>query len=152
MRNMSAEAELARQVMELIPKIMRIVRRELQSPKARLTLPQFRILAELSRGERFVGKLAERHGISQPAMSKMVDGLVRRGLVRRTPGIEDRRVNQLSLTTKGAALYGSAKARTEAQVAKVFTALRAVDRELVAKGISRLHSIFPDKGPREARR
>ncbi len=51
--------------------------------------------------ERSVKALAESLGVSLPAMSRAVDGLFERGLVRRDEALEDRRMKRVRLTDAG---------------------------------------------------
>ena len=48
-----------------------------------------------------VKELADRLGLSLPAVSRAVDGLVRRGLVTRTEDSEDRRCKRVAATPEG---------------------------------------------------
>jgi DNA-binding MarR family transcriptional regulator len=50
--------------------------------------------------------LADRFGLSLPAMSRAVDDLVRRRLVTRTEDSEDRRMKRVRVTRAGRALVG----------------------------------------------
>jgi DNA-binding MarR family transcriptional regulator len=52
-------------------------------------------------GDRSVGALAESLGTSLPAMSRAVDGLYERGMVRREENPADRRVKRVRLTDEG---------------------------------------------------
>ena len=50
---------------------------------------------------RSVKSIADEHGMSLPAASRAVDGLLKRGLVSRTEDPDDRRVKQIALTAAG---------------------------------------------------
>jgi long-chain acyl-CoA synthetase len=66
-----------------------------------LTLPQYRLLAFLSQGDWAASALADRLDVSRPSITALVDGLVRRGLVERRPGTDDRRRVEHVLTADG---------------------------------------------------
>jgi MarR family transcriptional regulator, 2-MHQ and catechol-resistance regulon repressor len=70
-----------------------------------LTLTQCKVLTALvpgAQGEPQAAKdIAARTGASLPTVSRAVDVLARRGLVRRDEDIDDRRVRNLTLTEKG---------------------------------------------------
>jgi len=69
-----------------------------------LSIGQFRVLALIEFDSvRHVTKLAERNLVSQPAMSKTIDTLVRLGYVKRTERSDDRRLSELHVTAKGRA-------------------------------------------------
>jgi len=72
-------------------------------------MPQFITLRALRHGPLSAGQLAERFGVSRPTITRMVDGLVKKGLVERHAGVEDRRVALTSLTNEGRALHKSAE-------------------------------------------
>src|SRR6476469_8188291 len=53
-----------------------------------------------------VGDVAERLGLSLPAASRTVEGLLRKGWVERREDEQDRRVRRVSLTASGRAVAG----------------------------------------------
>jgi DNA-binding MarR family transcriptional regulator len=96
---------------------------------AQLTMPQLAVL-EYVVVARTVSTVAEYAGLSRPATSFMIDKLVRRGFVRRSEGVVDRRERAVALTAKGRALLARVHA---ARVARFETSLgvlspRAADR------------------------
>jgi DNA-binding MarR family transcriptional regulator len=68
-----------------------------------LTLTQMKTLGMLNEcvHEVSVKELSERLGLSLPATSRTVDGLLRRGFLSRTEDTEDRRIKRLRLTDAG---------------------------------------------------
>lgn len=89
-------------LLEVLPIIVHHIRRQArEAVKGRITLPQFRTLAQIGRGISTVNELAEIQSVAQPTMSKMVDGLAKRGLVKRKASVLDRRQIHLELTGKG---------------------------------------------------
>ena len=68
-----------------------------------LTLTQMKTLGMLNEcvQEISVKDLSERLGLSLPATSRTVDGLLRRGFLSRTEDTEDRRIKRLRLTDAG---------------------------------------------------
>ncbi|MHB8632955.1 MAG: MarR family winged helix-turn-helix transcriptional regulator [Thermoplasmatota archaeon] len=76
-----------------------------------LSMPQFRFLHMLrTKPEDSLSAIAEDLGVSPPALSRMVDGLVERGLVERTTASGDRRRVELALTPAGDALMREVRA------------------------------------------
>lgn len=67
-----------------------------------ISVPVWRVLASLvgSSGETVTG-LAETCLLQQPTMTKLLDRMVRDGLVRRMQDTRDRRVVRVALTTRG---------------------------------------------------
>jgi DNA-binding MarR family transcriptional regulator len=71
-----------------------------------LTMTQMKTLGLLDDcvDEVSVKELSERLGLSLPATSRTVDGLLRRGLLSRHEDTEDRRVKRVRLTDAGSAM------------------------------------------------
>jgi DNA-binding MarR family transcriptional regulator len=59
------------------------------------------VMSFTGNGARSVKALADEHGLSLPAASRAIDGLLKRGLVTRTEHPDDRRVKQIALTDAG---------------------------------------------------
>ena len=81
-----------------------------------LSLAQYRVLDRLSGGRAAGKSLAEWLAVRPPTVTSLVDGLVARGLVRRTTDPEDRRRVSHELTEQGGATY---RAVTEAVAARL---------------------------------
>jgi len=73
-----------------------------QLRRRNVSVPVWRVLASLvgSAGETVTG-LAEVCLLQQPTMTKLLDRMVRDGLVKRSQDTRDRRVVRVSLTTRG---------------------------------------------------
>jgi DNA-binding MarR family transcriptional regulator len=69
--------------------------------EADLTLPQIIILGLLQQGPQTVSSLSEMIKLTPGAVSRLVDRMVRKGLVSRREGNDDRRQKMLSLTSAG---------------------------------------------------
>jgi len=69
---------------------------------AKMRVPEWRVLATLSSGGAYtVGALARATLFKQPTLSKLLDRLERRGLVRRSAGGMDLRHSLVELTARG---------------------------------------------------
>jgi DNA-binding MarR family transcriptional regulator len=66
-----------------------------------VTLPQWRLLALVARGEERASALASRLALARPTVSATIDTLVERALLERTAVDGDRRAVRLSLTALG---------------------------------------------------
>ncbi|WP_433253541.1 MarR family winged helix-turn-helix transcriptional regulator [Streptosporangium sp. CA-135522] len=83
-------------------------------------------------------ELAERIDRSVSATSRLVDQLVRRGMVDRHEDPDDRRARRIALTESGTDfLRGFERARADAQL-KVMAHLTAEEREIVTRAMSLL--------------
>lgn len=136
--------ECARAVLDTVPLVMREIRAQMRSHRGLdLSVPQFRALAFLRRRpEASLSDVASHVGTSLPSMSKLVDGLVERGLVEREASAADRRRLTLCLTKTGLALLQTARAGTQASLSKILSNLSQQDRADVAHALGVLSSLF----------
>lgn len=94
--------DLSKNFFKIIPNSMSLVRCYIKmASKSDFGFSKFRILANISRGVNTTKEISELHGVSQPAISKLVDGLVNEDLVSRHYSSKDRRVIKLRLTSLG---------------------------------------------------
>jgi len=109
-----------KEVLTAVPTIMEFVRHQMRGHRqAELTVPQFRSLIFLSHSEdTSLSAGADHVGLSLPAASRMVDILVKRGLMDRQTTSADRRRVSLSLTQRGKAIFRSALDATEVALAQ----------------------------------
>lgn len=136
--------ECAGQVLEAVPLVMAAIRTEMRSHRGSdLSVPQFRVLVYLHRHPgASLSDIAEHMGLTLPSMSKMIDGLVTRGLVARQLNPTDRRRVTLAPTTLGRRSMESAYQATESRLAARLTALSASDRRTVGKAMQVLATLF----------
>ncbi len=110
-----------------------------------LTLPQYQLLTALSdMAQRPVGELAEAAGIAAPTATRMLDGLERAGIVRRTPSTEDRRVVTVQLTPKGGRLLKRKRKRVEERRRALYDSLSAAEREQAERLLHRLAALMDE--------
>ena len=119
------------------------------SPKARshpdvkeLTFTQLRILLAIEYGKDQVGRLARSAHVAQPAMSKIVDHLIRLGLARRDPHPTDRRRIKLSLTPKGTAMTGRVRRKAAEKYVDAIKNLPPSDRKKLLDGIAVIFDVL----------
>lgn len=145
---MNHETELARLLLDTLFPATQALRVEMRSAASdRLTVAQFRILAQLYRGVKNVARLAEHQGVSQPAMSKMVEGLVVRGLVARTPFAEDRRLISLNLTEAGQAIFQEVREKAQRNMATRLAQLSADQQNQIRQGLALIRQVLVDNQP-----
>ena len=104
-----------------------------------LTLPQYRLLAFLSQGDWAASALADWLAVSRPSVTTLVDGLVKRGLVERRTGTDDRRRVDHLLTPGGLAILRAADERAEAALQSVFDGLPDDVTAEAHRALCRLH-------------
>jgi len=85
-----------------------------------------------------IADLAEQIGRSPSATSRLVNGLVERGDLRRHEEVADRRQRTLEITPAGSALLGQVDRARADQFLSVVRPLPAAERALVAMGVAAL--------------
>src|SRR3954464_5590531 len=95
--------QCAGMILDGLPPVMWFIRRYMRQQRTSgLSVPQFRALCLLARfPTASLTHIAEHLGSSQPSASRLISGLVTRGLVARRECPDDRRQVTLLLTAKG---------------------------------------------------
>jgi DNA-binding MarR family transcriptional regulator len=139
--------ECARDVLEVVPLVMRGIRAELRKHKeGDLSVPQFRALFYVSRHEgASLSEVAEHVGLTPPSMSRIVDLLMARGLAKRETHHVDRRRMTLTLTAHGHATLKSAREATETYLRELFRTLPSTKRATIARAMQVLRPVFSQK-------
>ncbi|WAA67680.1 MarR family winged helix-turn-helix transcriptional regulator [Microbacterium oxydans] len=89
---------------------------------------QWRVLSLLEEaGSRRVGELAAAARTTQPGMTRLLGGLEREGLVRRSPDPDDSRATVVDITTQGAAAIAAWRAEFRETLAPRFAAVSDED-------------------------
>lgn len=98
------------------------------------------------------GSLARRERVSTPTMTRLVDALVRDGLVTRAEVAEDRRQTRLSPTAAGRALMERGRARRIEQLAAELADVTAGDLDALERALDVLERLEAPTEPTEATR
>jgi DNA-binding MarR family transcriptional regulator len=110
-----------------------------------LTISQYLLLEPLAESSpRAVGELAEAAGVSGPTATRLLDGLVRAGLVERRPSERDRRTVEISLTRDGRKAMASTREWVNAGRRRIFEALSPSERAQAERLLRRLTEIVSD--------
>ena len=128
----SSEA-CARAVLETLPMVMRAIRAGLRDHATPgLSEAQFRTMLFLHhhRGAS-LSDLAEFHGLTLSSMSRLVDGLVAKGVVTRATHAADRRRVALTLTPGGRITLRARMAVTRARLASLLAPMPPRRRDAV---------------------
>ncbi len=144
----SSAGESAREVLDVVPMVFRVIRSELRKYGAKeMSMPQFRTLAFVYRKERAsLSEVADHIGLKLPTMSTLVDGLVDRGLIRRREDPEDRRRMTLTLTEQGRSGFESAREATIANLEDRLRQLSPSDRATITASMRLLREAFTGGG------
>lgn len=99
-----------------------------------LTFAQFRILIALLHGAKLNQRtIAQYHGLTEPAVSRMLATLQRHKLVHLAQDPTSRRTNQLTLTPQGKRIAEHAAHLLEGQFTKAFQKITTVQRHSLLK-------------------
>ncbi len=101
-----------------------------------VTLPQYRLLALIVRGEERASTLAGQLALARPTVSATIDTLVERGLLERTAVDTDRRAVRLTITERGRAAMLTAERAMRDRLDEILAAVD--DPELVRDALGQL--------------
>jgi DNA-binding MarR family transcriptional regulator len=134
----------AQEVLEVVPAVLRSIRSTMRSQRSpALSVPQFRALVFIgAQPASTLSRVAEHVGLTRPSASVLVDGLVKRRLMRRNPHPTDRRCVTLDLTQAGRAAVSQAQRRTQAFLAERLAGLPEAQRETIVQAMRFLHPLF----------
>jgi DNA-binding MarR family transcriptional regulator len=133
----------AQDLVDTVPLVMRVIRGHMRRHRSGLTIPQFRTLCYISVYDRpSLSDAADFIGLSLPAMSRLVDGLVEKQLMRRRPCDDDRRHVRLSVTPKGHAALTGARQLAQSHLAEALQTLSPEQRESISQAMQTLREIF----------
>ncbi len=111
-----------------------------------ITIEDFHILRNLRQGNCSVSQLADVQGISRPAASQAVDGLVEKGLVSRHYDTEDRRHIRLELTPSGDELLNTIFQQNRGWMMEKMASFTPEEVAAFAKVMDALKSAFIEAG------
>ena len=148
---MGSTEQCAAEVLETVPAVMRFIRAQMRRHRGPgLSVPHFRTLLFLSRhGGASLSALAEFLGLSLPATSRLVEGLVRRNFVDRRIPRGNRRAVALFLRAGGQRTVGAARQATEKRLAEVVAALSADQRAAIQRALRSLREGFQSAADRD---
>jgi DNA-binding MarR family transcriptional regulator len=143
----SHPARCASELMEVIPLIMRTIRRRMrEEQEPELSMSQFRILFYLGRcsgkRSRTLSDTAQFLGVRLPTASKMVESLVNRGLVSRRNSKADRRQIELALSAKGDGEMKKLRQVAEGRLQEILSRLGEKEQNQVIESMLILKQVF----------
>jgi DNA-binding MarR family transcriptional regulator len=116
--------------------LVAVAARSLATVAEDVTLAQYRVLVVLaSRGPQRLADLATALAVDRSTATRMCDRLVRKGLVGRRRGADDRRVVRISLTKAGAELVSEVSGRRRAEIRRIVRRMPAESRVPVVEAL-----------------
>jgi len=133
----------ASEMVDTVPLVMRVIRKHFRRHRSGLSVAQFRTLWFVSTdAHQSLSAVAEYIGLSLPAMSRLVDGLVAREMIQRRACEKDRRHVRLSITDKGESAVREARQIAQSHVAEALTQLSSDQQETVRAAMEILRGVF----------
>jgi DNA-binding MarR family transcriptional regulator len=150
MRPPASADSCAALLLETAPRVLRAVRMAIAEAEAPpLTIPQFRALHFIQDHPGVsLSTTADFLGLTLPSTSKLVDQLVRRGMLVRVDASDDRRRMILRITAKGDALLISAQSLVRQHLAGMLNRLTSAELAALHNTLGLLQESFPShRGP-----
>jgi DNA-binding MarR family transcriptional regulator len=144
--------ETARELLEIMPLVMRAVAAELRAGGEMPTPAHFGLLMKLREHPRTLTELAAHWGVSLPTTSNSITTLVERGWVRRTSPAKDRRVAIIEVTAAGRSVLERVGRAAETHLAEVLAPLDRTSHRRLQDGLAVLRSVFAPAPPSAADR
>jgi DNA-binding MarR family transcriptional regulator len=139
--------ESARDILQIIPLVMRTVAAELRAAGELPVPAHFGLLSILNDRPRMLTDLASIQGVSLPTMSNSISAMAEHGWVRRvSPPEGDRRVVMIEVTPAGRAALERVARCAEAHLAEVLAPLDLPARRRLRSGLGVLRKVFGNNG------
>jgi DNA-binding MarR family transcriptional regulator len=141
---MSMPEECARELLDVVPLVMRDIRSQMRSRRATdLTVPQFRTLVFVNNNTgASLSEVAEHMGITLPSTSKLVDDLIKKGMMRRREHSVDRRRVSLAVTPRGVTVFEVSRKGTLKYLTEKLSRTNVDDCEAIVKAMRAMRQVF----------
>ena len=134
-------------LLDAVPPLMWHIRRSMRSFRQGLSMPQFRAMVLIANEpEASLSAVAEHLALSLPTTSRMVSGLVGKGLLTRQDCATDRRQVSLGVTAKGRAVLDAAWSGTGRELAVHLADVPADGRSAVVAAMGVVRGLFGSLG------
>lgn len=133
---------LARQLLEIIPPVMRTLSADIRGSGHLPSPAQFGVMVTLAYHSCNLSSLADEQGVSLPTMSSTINTLEERGWVRRTRSTEDRRVVIAELTEAGLNQLLKIRSYAEQRLMVILDSITDKERDSLAAGLVVMSKMF----------
>jgi MarR family transcriptional regulator, organic hydroperoxide resistance regulator len=127
-------------VLRVVPRIARLMERELVRAGSTLSVRQLRVLQRLHDGEQIAAEIARHSSVGPAAMQGVLDGLVDRGLVLRQRSSADRRKQLLQLTDDGENALTAGNEIIQQAVGGLVQNMKKSEQAQIAEALERLNA------------
>ena len=125
-------------VLRVVPRLARLMERELVRSGSTLSVRQLRVLQRLHDGEQIAAEIARHSSVGPAAMQGVLDGLVDRGLVLRQRSSADRRKQLLQLTPEGEVALKAGTLIVQQALGMLVQDMKKSEQTQIAEGLDRL--------------
>ncbi len=139
--------EAAEALVSVAPLVSRWIERLLKAHEPPLTVAQFLALRAIAAEDVSGSELARRTGVSGPAVSQLVAGLVDADLLARHELAEDRRRHALALTARGEHVLTSAHTLLSDRLGTVLAGLPRPEADALARALPRVEATLSGAPP-----
>ena len=143
----TTEAEAAQALVAVAPLAARWIERLLAAHDPPLTTPQYLALRAIAREQVSVTELARRAGVSGPAASQLLSVLADAGLLARRAADEDRRRQELALTSAGQKALRSAESLLAGRLASLIGDIPRPEIDALARVLPRVEAALSGAAP-----
>jgi DNA-binding MarR family transcriptional regulator len=150
--NRDQARETARDILKIIPLVMRTIAAELRAAGEMPAPAHFGLLSMLNERPRMLTELASLQGVSLPTMSSSITAMEERGWVKRGAPEADRRVVMVEMTATGKAALDRVARSAEGHLADVLAPLDVPSRRRLQSGLGVLRRLFAATPPAAAAR
>ena len=133
---------LARQILEIIPPVMRTLSADIRGSGHLPSPAHFGVMVTLAYHPCNLSSLADDQGVSLPTMSSTVSTLAERGWVKRKRSTRDRRVVNIELTEAGLDQLLEIRSYAEKRLVALLGKTTDKDREALGAGLLVMSRIF----------
>lgn len=136
-KSKSENFDEAVELIDIIPQIMTMLRNEYRKHRGtELTITHFRLLANIYASGKTNKELAEIIGLSAAAMSRCVQSLEKKGLLKKSPNKNDRREYEIILSAKGQKLFESIRSKVTISIANRINELTDSEKQSLKINLS----------------
>ncbi len=139
---LKAKRNAANQILQVIPKVMRVLASEIRQEPRGLAPAHFRLMFMLAERPRSLTELADSQSVSLATMSNSISVLVERGWVVRRKDPADRRKLALEITPRGRAVLREVHSRAEKRLDELLAHLSTEQCQDLRQGLELLNSVF----------
>ncbi|HKP51446.1 MAG TPA: MarR family transcriptional regulator [Chloroflexia bacterium] len=143
--------EAVTQVIATMPRMFRTIKHQIRSaeaggPSQEVGDTQTWVLHALATGTQLTSELAKRFNVTTPTITRMVDGLVDKGYIKRRPDSEDRRRIYLELTDAGWEATRNINELFRSSVARFLSPLSERQLADIVVACRHLQTLLPNDG------